>query len=258
MQHFGLIFVFLVIYSGLLGKEVLGIEQAIASDGNQYVGFDEHKFAYNRALFFYHSAITNFESESSDLNRAIADLLFHIQEYPWAVLYYKRALKAGADYSSLKTFLEETEEFLGVNSNHLSQPTLMQQILLEPYLSLEYRYWLFFLSATLSFLLFSLIIWMPNKGKILTKLASASTIIPFLLLMNITFSYYFMSLEAIIVSPTGLYRSANKQDVQITLQPLLAGSKIHSLELTSHGEWLKIMNEQGLIGYIPASNARII
>jgi hypothetical protein len=78
------------------------------------------------------------------------------------------------------------------------------------------------------------------------------------MLGNVLGSYYLTPLDGIIVSSTGFYREPDEQQPQLTNEPLLAGTKVQILQSSSTGDWLKISDSTGLVGYVPASQIRII
>lgn len=224
--------------------------EAFEDAGDKSTDFEERNTAYNEALTIYYSAEKTVESPS--LNRAISRIFFKLQEYPWTILYSQRALKLGENYSSVKSNLETSQAILGIEPGRVSGQFSDYQ------LSLEAKYALFFWGTIASFLLFCLIIWSAFLYKWQKNIAWIVVLANSLLLINIALSYYFTPLEAIMVSDTGFYRTATKKSSQITLEPLYAGQTIWVIEEADRGEWLKIINKEGLIGYIPSSTTRII
>ncbi len=76
--------------------------------------------------------------------------------------------------------------------------------------------------------------------------------------MNAIIFYYLTPIEGILVVSSGIYRGPNWNQPQLSNEPLLAGSKVRVLQAVSDGNWVKITNSHGMIGYIPISNLRLI
>jgi tetratricopeptide (TPR) repeat protein len=223
--------------------------------GEKASTFEERRHAFNQALLLYSQAEQQIGTTSATLNHALADSYFQLGEYPWAILYYQRALKQDPRNALLKTLLEEAQQKAGLPvTSH--QFTLTQQLLLVPFLSLSQRFEVFFWIALLTFLVYSTAIWLPYVG--VQRLATACLILTCLGLVNLAYSYYFTPLEGIVVTTTGLYREPSEQQPQIANDPLLPGTQVHVLQALSDGNWLKIADSTGLIGYVPTSSLRLI
>jgi tetratricopeptide (TPR) repeat protein len=243
--------------SPLWGTPLTLFQEANASyqQGEKATTFEERRHAFNQALFLYSQAEEQFGTSNATLNHALADSYFQLGEYPWAILYYQRALKQDPRNALLKTLLEETQQKAGlpITSHDF---TLTQQLLFIPFLSLSQRFEVFFWIALLTLLVCVTAIWLPYTW--MHRLATGCVILACLGLLNLGFSYYFTPLEGIIVTTTGLYREPSEQQPQIASDPLLAGTQVHVLQVLSDGNWLKIADSTGLIGYVPVSNLRLI
>lgn len=229
---------------------------ALYLKGEQAVTFEQRKQDFNQALSLYHHAEAQMSIIPADLDSAIGDSYFQLGEYPWAILYYQRALKKDQKNHSVIVQLNKSYEKLGFPPAPFPFYTTTQKLLLEPFLSLPQRFELFFWSAFLTLLISSAVIWFPSTW--MKKIAGLSTLILCFLLVNVLFSYYFLPLEGVIVSSTGFYREPDINQPQLTNDPLLAGSKVEVLLTTPKGDWLKITDSSGLVGYVPAMSIRII
>lgn len=106
----------------------------------------------------------------------------------------------------------------------------------------------------LAFITCSSTIWFRFSW--IRKLAVASAFLLLIFLSNFLFYYYFTPLEGILIKTTGLYRAPDLNQAQLTNQPLLEGSKVEILQMTADGNWLKIANSTGVVGYIPTTSLR--
>jgi tetratricopeptide (TPR) repeat protein len=217
--------------------------------GLQATTFELREEAFNQALTLYHQLSQSHE-RSSDLNRAIGDTYFQLEAYPWAILYYQRAIfSSDRDNTLLFNRLNKAYQTLGTPSPPFNLPH-------QSFLPSSTLYQLLFWSILFTLIILSVSIW--NISSKLRYAALFSTMIIFLLLGNIVISYYLTPIEGIIVSSTGLYRAPSLGQPQLLEEPLLAGSKVQILQAISNGQWIKITLPSGLVGYVPFENMRII
>lgn len=214
--------------------------------GEKATSFEERKAAFNQALLLYHQIEQAISSPTPDLYRALGDTYFQLNEYAWALLYYLRALKQEPQNALLLDHLTKTQEKLGLPNTLFSHPRAVfsQQLT-----------W-FFWMILVAFLLTSATIWFSSS--LLRRLAKLSLLFLLVPLSSLIWSYYFTPLEALIMTPTGFYREPHLDQPQLTSIPLLAGTQVYILQTTSDGEWLKIANAEGLIGYVPLASLRLI
>lgn len=203
--------------------------------------YEERKSDLNKALFLYHTL----EQKGEDQTQALGNTYFQLGEYARAILYYQRAVKRNPNNPFLLSQLEKTQRKLGVYEDNPRYSWM------APFLKLSQRYnWILFI-AIMTFLLISLAIWVPLSS--LRRLAWISSIFTFLLLTNVFVIYYATPLEGILLKTTTLYREPNQNHPLHSIEPLLEGSKVEILQMSSDGKWLKVQNSSGLIGYIPST-----
>ncbi len=185
------------------------------------------------------------------MDRAIADSYFQLGEYPWAILYDERALRKKSRQSTLKIPSRKSSR---ETRAHLFAPANFPQSA-DLFFITPATFRIIFLVSSFTFSICSAAIWFPHYA--IRKIAASSAILLLVFFITLLFSYYFIPLEGIIVRSTGFYRNPNLQAAQLTKEPLLAGSKVRILQ-TANGDWLKIADQQELIGYVPAANIRMI
>lgn len=217
--------------------------------GIQATTFEEQKQAFNQSLFLLRSLEQEIASSPPILNRMLADTYFQLGEYPWAILYYQRALKQDPQDLTLSSLLAKTQKILGLPPN---QPPLFPL----RFFSFLQQHHLLFWSIFITFLLCSIAIWLSYRW--IRQAAFLSIFFLFSLFFLSLFFYYSIPLEGILVHSTGFYRLPNEQQSQLTSQPLLAGSKVIILQMNEQRDWVKITDSNGTIGYIPAFNLRLI
>ncbi len=222
--------------------------------GETATSFQERKLAFNQALYFYSLLEEEAGSHFPTLNQALADTYFQLGEYAWAILYYERALKMHDEQPILTAHLGKAQQKLGLASQKPVSPS--KSPIFQFFLNLSESTNLFFSLFLLAFLLCSFAIWFPLAP--IRLLAISSTIILLLFISNVIFFYYFTPLEGILVTSSGFYRAPAWNQPQLTDRPLLAGSKVKVLQTVSDGNWLKIVDSNDVVGYIPTYRLRLI
>jgi hypothetical protein len=243
--------IFLVFPLWGIPEEIVQEAQKSYQQGEKALTYKERKLAFNRALFLY-SSLEQEITPSASLDQALADTYFQLGEYAWAILYYQRALKKHSPNTLLLAHFEKAQHKLGLPNSSDINPNPLAAF----FLALSKQFQLFFWVILMTFLAFSAAIWLPYPW--IYKLGISGAILLFFLLGNFLFFYYSILLEGIIVKTTGFYRAPDWNQPQLTHQPLLAGSKVAILQMTSNEEWLKVANSTGMIGYVPTTSVRPI
>ncbi len=237
---------------GTTSEDILQAAQRSYQQGEKATNYEERKLAFNRALFLYSSLEQDRKLHSASLNQALADTYFQLAEYAWAILYYQRALKQDSSNHFLLSHLEKAQQKLGLIQTSYKNFSPIAAL----FFALAHQFQLIFWVILVTFLAFSIAIWLPYLW--IRQLAISGAILMCFLLTNALFFYYFTPLEGILIKPTGFYRSPDWNQPQLTNQPLLAGSKVKILQITLNENWLKIENSTGTIGYVPIASLRPI
>lgn len=211
----------------------------------------EREEAFNQALSLYSVIQQHTHSSASSLNRAIADSFFQLQAYPWAILYYERALASDPNDSLALFHLQKAQAKLGIAPLHLSFFTAKWQAFIS---SLFHKETLLGL-VLIALMTASATIWLPcGRWRLV---AICFFLLTILSLFGIFFSYYFSSLEGVLVNSTSLYRSPDVSQPPIANTLLLPGQQVKILHIDPSGEWLKVEESNGMIGFVLASDLRL-
>ncbi len=209
---------------------------ALYEKGGRATTFEERKGLFNQALQLYHLATK--ERESSDLYRGLGDTYFQLGELPWALLFYERALKSNPASSLALSHLKKAQEALGL-------PLFLPA---SSFLSF----------SLLSFFIVFVAVFLVLYFLIFRKFSKTGMILFAFFIFFLLVSDFSTPIEGILVEPTGLYRTPDRQQPQLTSSPLMAGSKVNVLQIIQGGSWLKIRSQEGKIGYILAEPIRVI
>lgn len=231
-----------------------GAEDALIEDnhlkGQKATTYAERKLELNRALEIDHQLLEKEEIPSVKLDKNIGDIFFQLGEYPWAILYYKKALKDNPDDAVLLSQLELVQKKMGIfdAGQSLNKPAFLER--------LAEKFDWFLEGSLLIFVILSLSIWFPFCW--LRRAAFGLSVLFILFFGNMLFHFYFSPLNGILIQSSGLYRGPDKKQPLATSQPLLEGTEVEILQMTKEGEWLKVKHPNGKIGYLPTQNVRMI
>ena len=216
----------------------------------------ERKKAFNQALALYLDLeSTNSSTCSNSLSLALGQIFYHLGEYARAIFYDYQALELAPHNTAIRDHIYLSQHQIGI-PQQIELSKLERFLSFNFYLPLPRRFYLFFWSLLTQLLLISAYIWW--KQSLLKKIGWAFTALNMLLLLNLALSFYFTPLTGVLIAPTGLYRLPSMDEPQLINFPLMQGLKVEILNIQKEGEWIKIIDPQGTIGYIPASSIRLI
>lgn len=212
--------------------------------------------AFNRALSIY----TALEKENHPINGNgklyynIGNTYFQLEEYPLAIFYYYQA-------HALMPQSEAVIQNLNIALEKQKLPLLIAnsfpKLLFFHYVfSLPQRYQLFSGATLVTFFLSSAWIWL--RSRYLKWCISASLIISIVFFLSICYSQYLAPAEGVVIEASGLYRDAGMQYAKVREEPIRAGTKVEVIAIEQHGLWLKILTADGVLGYIPQKNLRLL
>lgn len=244
------------VHTNLIGQsaeEILNEANASYRRGEEARTLLERETAFNLALRLYLELADLSVNPSSQLNQAIANSYDQLGEYAWSILYNERALQLEPRNGQIFSSIKRAKEKLGLPSS--DEPfSFWDKLLLNSILSLGERFETFFWLFLLTVCFLSLTIW-RNCCQIASTILST---LSFVLLFNIMVDFYFSPIQGVLINSTGYYREPDIKQPQLTALPLRAGTKIRILSAYSQGSWLKVVDSNELVGYIPTASIRII
>jgi tetratricopeptide (TPR) repeat protein len=228
--------------------------EKLLDDANQFYlqGLQTHSFekrmeAFNEALKNYLFLAEKIDSPA--LNLAIGNCFFQLREYSWAILYTEKTLKSQPNNQEARQSLYHAYQKLGFSWDSQRKKTANFKSV--------WNTRLIFLSMLFLFITYSLNIWFPSIF-LLKELSYFSAMLLFLFLSQMLFFYYSEPIEGILVQGTAIYRQPDRKQPKLLEKPLSAGLPITLLESNEQASWFKVMNQNGIVGYIPAEAFRII
>ena len=244
--------------TGRIPDEIMkAAANASYNSGEQATSYEERKSAFNKALLLYSRLEETIKPPSPFLEQAIGDAYFQLGEYPWAILYYQRSLQQNPIQPLLIAQLEKTKKILGLLPDFQKELSPWN---MKPFLSFFHRFDLLRWMLFMTFVCISCAIWLPLS--FIRKMAVACTFLALIFLGIHGFEYYSQALEGILIRTSGFYSAPDKNRALLTNQPLLGGTRVQIVQMTNHGDWLKIMRRDGIgdgtMGYVPTQNVRPI
>lgn len=211
---------------------------------------------FNRAMTLY--AILErdhrFFDDNGILDFKIANTYYQLEQYPWAVLYYYRAMNAMPRNNEVKVNLELALHQLGIVPQQ-EQSIFRKVFFLNTYWSLLERLYLFFGLFVIALAVTSLYIWRVIAVK---QAVIFVWILCGVILTSIGYTFYFTPVKAVVVESSLLYRSAGEEYAAVSEQPILSGEQVQVVEVLKEGTWLKVITGDKTLGYLSARKIRII
>jgi len=256
--RWAILFIFTFLIFGVLsaeGTQSQLLQQAEASyqRGEQAVTVAERREAFNGALELYLSLEKKWAHP--DLYYNIGNSYFQLEEYPWAILYYRRALLQMPRNETIRENLRIAQGKQKLTLD-VKQPFLQKVFFFHYGLSIKERLQIFFVFSVLSFVLASFYIWLEKR---IFKIAASWLAVGVTgVLLSLTWSNYFSSIQAVVVQSTALLRDAGTQYAPVMDFPVSAGDTVEVLEVVQEGQWLKIRTNNGDFGYVSHKTIRLI
>ena len=212
----------------------------------------EREQKFNNALQLYLDLEKTFDPRYSNgkIYYNIANTFYQLNQYPFAILYYAKALTLNND-ARIHENLQTVREKANVSPPQYSA-SLIETISLKNWLSLPTRLQLFGLSALISFALFSLIIWryLPLVGMI----GGLFACIAFFFLATSVLGLLFSPKEAVVVNSEYLRKGASPEFASVIEEPIRAGSIVRVVGQEKN--WLKVLYHENKVGFIPEKSLR--
>lgn len=177
------------------------------------------------------------EGEPSDA--LMAANLVQLRQYPLSVYYYMKEYKKNPYDEGIVNSLAETVR-IGNLPTQIPSPTLFGP-----------PSWMSALAFFLWFLTLSLWIHFRKKGLLLLSFPLLATFLTLIVL-----SYRSPILGVILHAQILFQSSSGKETVSPT--PIPAGLIVTVLDVQQHGSWIKVLTNDGVMGYVPEDALRIV
>lgn len=191
---------------------------------------------------------------SGKLSYNIGNTYFQLGEYPQSILYYMRAENLMPRSQVIKRSLSLARNKLGLSQQ--DDRDWLDLFLLKPYVSLPERLQVFFALASLALFFCSIWLWTKkqwssNGGVISLSLLAIVTI-------NLVVTYYFSSVEGVLVKAVELRRDAGVEFAKVSDQPISAGTTVEVVGMSPDVKWMKVVAPNGEFGYAPGEAVKLV
>lgn len=228
------------------------------SQGENGKTIAERTEAFNQALALY----LNLEKEYSPINGNgklyynIGNTYYQLSEYPLAIFYYYQSQllmpRSEQTVQNLKLALSK----IGLPPPSSRDSPFSNIFFFHVYFSLPERMQFFAVAACMTLIFASLYIWLEWKK--LKLLIGAALIISIVFFCSICYSKYLAPAEAVVIQASSLYRDAGDQYAKVQKDPVQSGTKVEVLAVQRNGAWLKVLTSDGMLGYLPQKNLRLL
>lgn len=194
--------------------------------------------SFNKALQLMHQL----DSESGELFYDIGNSYYQLEQYPWALFYYLKAQKElprdrevqqniSATQQKLELPVETHQPWIPLS---VSEELLIAQLLiLMTTLFLSFRIWF--------------------KDRFLMPFSDVLLGITLVFLLFIGGQYYLTPIQGVLAQAAILYKQPESQSDRVFLDPLPPGTVLQIIGESEQGEWIKVTNEKGVVGYVQAN-----
>jgi tetratricopeptide (TPR) repeat protein len=207
----------------------------------------EREKHFNNALQLYKQLFLDYPGILGNgyLDYNLANTYFQLQQYPWAVLYYYKALEYDPGNEKIRRNLKVTLNKLNLPSD----VNVGWSDYIVGSVAMPQRWQIF---AVLVFcwglLTFS---YGYLKHGLLWLSSWLVGLLALLCLLSLAYSSWFIAPAVVLLRATPLYRDAGKQYAHVLEQPLAVGSKLYLVKIVADEGWAKVRTSGGEEGFVP-------
>ncbi|MGK5594303.1 MAG: tetratricopeptide repeat protein [Parachlamydiaceae bacterium] len=183
----------------------------------------------------------------------LANSYYQLGQYPYALLYYYKALKLRPWDPLVKDNIATVQSEMLLDSP-IRGFSLMEYLFLA-FLPMPLRFQLLAFCSSLFLLFYSLYLWMPKKA--LRVCSWVFMVFLIALSLSITYGYYFSPIEGVVTNASYLYQLTN-EGLEMRSKLLPVGSRVIILEEIDRGKRLKVTSDKGDLGYLASEVIQVI
>ena len=224
--------------------------------GNKAETIADKEINFNRAFEIYHQLNKQYDPNygNGKLYYNLGSTLLQLNEPAKALYYFYKSERLQPRNNSLQEPIQLAQTRLGIETS--PKHSIWNQVFFfHTKLSLPERLALLGVFSLMTVILFSFYIWTKNKCALIT--ASFIFFLTLIICLSTLYTRYFEPLEGVVVKAFILHKEANDRSSQIEGGLVSSGSLVRVLEISHRGKWLKVMTEQGVIGYVFYENVYV-
>lgn len=214
------------------------------------------KEAFNKALDLFLQLERDYHPEfgNGKLSFDIGNTYFQLEEYPLALLYYRKTENLKPRSDIVKRNLLQTYQKLELKPPNTTG--LVNTLSLKPWLSLPERLQLTSITALLALIFASVWIWTKKRWSKQAFFISLFILVP--LVLALAFTHYLSPIEAVLIRSSDLRRDAGMEYAKVSEHPLKKGSPLEVIGISPNRKWVKVATPEGQFGYLPNEAIRLI
>lgn len=235
-------------------SEIINNAATRYAEGETATTVFERQQNFNNALQLYLDLEKTFDPRYSNgkLYYNIGNTFYQLGEYPFAILYYTRALALNGD-ARIRENLQTAQEKAHVKPPRFSA-SIIETLSLNKWLSVTSRLQFFGLSALGGFVFLSLFIWW--NFPLLRVTGLVFSLIAAFFLLTILLDLFFGPQEAVLINGENLRKGASVEFASVIEEPLSAGTVVRVIG--QEKEWLKVVASDDKMGFVPEKSLRKI
>jgi len=214
----------------------------------------DRKKDFNKALTLY-SQVEFRHQNDGRLYYNIGNTYFQLEEYPLAIYNYYRAQALCPNDDKINQNLQIALDKAGIKED--SKEDIFNQIFYPHYhLALSDRLRAFFISGLALLAFISAYIWYQQKW--LWNVIILSGLVCLFFFCSTLYTRFISPLEGVMVQSALLYRDAGTEYAKVKDEPILGGSKVQVIDFLKQGTWVKVMTNDGTLGYVPQKSIKLL
>lgn len=168
-----------------------------------------------------------------------------LEEYPWALYYYLKAEARSPRDQEIKMNIERTAEQLQIPFKSYLRP---------PFFSHAEELWIAQVLIGITFLVFSLFVWTGKFKKIARVFLGFTSFI----VLAIALQFYLTPDRAVLAQAAFLIKDPKNLNERVFLEPLPPGTLLEIIGKSPDGEWIKVVQPNGIVGFVPSEKLLLL
>lgn len=185
---------------------------------------------------------------------ALGDVYKHFNALPWASWSYRQAASLAPNHPVIMERIQSVDKALQIHSK--SQDSIFDQLLFFHLFSIPRRLQLFTLSILLALSFLSLAIW--QKKTLWTVAGTVCGVVALIFLMSSLYTRYIEPVQAVVIEGALVLSAPADNAAMIGSSPIPAGSAILVMNIAEDGRFVRVMTDEGSLGYVPIQKLRLI
>lgn len=185
---------------------------------------------------------------------ALGDVYMQLNAFPWASWSYRQAENLAPAHPIIMERIVSVDKALQLKP--ASEDSIFDQLLFFHQFSLPRRLQLFTLCLSLAFAFLSVAIWQRQTLWIVSGTVFGSVALLFLL--SSLYTRYVEPVRAVAIEGALVLAAPSNSAPMVGNSPVSAGSALLVMNINEDGRFVKVLTDEGTIGYVPIQKLKLI